>query len=1138
MPAYIIETGRSYRNPIDSDDYRKTYSGKNVPGGYKITFQNSGPGSYQFGKDEVFYIGDPEKTCVDYCKGERNAVHRFYSGKLRDHTYQQDRVVPESWYNDRSYNHEPRQKRRRYFQLAQEDPGGAQPLYIAWNANNTDSYFSTSGGVERLGYIFTSAANAQSSGILKPGENAVPLYEYVADFTSIGKGTDHFYTVDPGKEVNLEIVSGIEPPVDPMNQEYKYQGIIGYVMIPNGPRPKEKIVEIGAIKCTGEVDRTGWYGYGTWGWYGSTNNFSLQDYWRSYGETPGTTGWNPENVIALSEDSYFEWFWGKNGAVKAAVPRSLNFHDAFEGQVVYYLYDTSYPWNGPVYGINMITTSAPCCPATYTEDNTCVPIWKYHTYNYKIKESAWRTQKSHITVDVPDATPGAKESFWTAGTEDRILFFRYITNTGYFVIGEQINGWLITACRYFGDDMDCGYMELTSLQPNGLGNAFVYGQTYTSANGAQVQALAGYGIKDKAAFFGVYEFPKKISYYRINIDKDALIPERSMDIAKLEGRIGKNGKLKRVNIINSGEGYRNPEIVIELPEVLRDQGFIDPAKNINESFDDDLTPIPQLKLSDQRDFKDSDKVFRESASYVMNEKYVTESKVTGSLRQAKLKAVLDERGCIVDVIIQDKGAGYPANWNPKIIVVDRERDKRTDTFVGSGTKNLQKSLGINLNKFGIDKADANSLLNKDVNTLLEGTQLFDHDITSEIVRGYITMTDIDETEKTKFCGDIIPNTCFQPNSGPGFTDWAPYWDREAIFKNMTLSNPNWNQNNEMIDFHWNQSGPVSAFFDSKMSSGMAGIYSSGCIDLAQAKLYTVRRFFDIPCPYVSYNSEGKELIYGFLPFKYCASKRKSIKLRVSLSIEGDVSGAGATANTNFMNWLKSLPAPRLTESRKVQDPGRPGFKKATHKCTRGSQKGKCYKTGPGQYAFVPIGGDENTYDYGRNKGMTELEQLDTWIGAGNYRTYLATFFTQFQVDDQGQPTGVTYGGAATNGELPYNSIKLENCSGGKFPNPCWHNFVTDGILEVNAGYDCNGNPIPSDDICTGSPFLGCDALDEVIHAAIAIDPKLINDENYIELGAYEGTLTYRNWSTAAAQLLDDSLNNYGNPYFDECDLTF
>ena len=49
-------TGRSYENPVDSEDYNKTWSGAeadaaNVPNGYQITYEDNGPGGYKFGKD-------------------------------------------------------------------------------------------------------------------------------------------------------------------------------------------------------------------------------------------------------------------------------------------------------------------------------------------------------------------------------------------------------------------------------------------------------------------------------------------------------------------------------------------------------------------------------------------------------------------------------------------------------------------------------------------------------------------------------------------------------------------------------------------------------------------------------------------------------------------------------------------------------------------------------------------------------------------------------------------------------------------------------------------------------------------------------------------------------------------------------
>ena len=96
-----------------------------------------------------------------------------------------------------------------------------------------------------------------------------------------------------------------------------------------------------------------------------------------------------------------------------------------------------------------------------------------------------------------------------------------------------------------------------------------------------------------------------------------------------------------------------------------------------------------------------------------------------------------------------------------------------------------------------------------------------------------------------------------------------------------------------------------------------------------------------------------------------------------------------------MNWLKSLGRPQLTRPRKVPKSGGSGDEK-THPCTNGDAKGRCYETSSGQYAFVPLGGDENTFDYGLNQGMTEADQLETWIGSGNYSTFSPFTWTSYE----------------------------------------------------------------------------------------------------------------------------------------------
>ena len=1256
MPAYILETGRSFKNPIDSQDYKVTYNDgsggpndglKNVPANYKITFDGEGEGGYRLGKDEVFYIGEKEEICLplpgnnasnvtatfdsngnivctgtgnatiqldfawsdnpntagtalgtysvggitftqgsnysgtasttinveggqtynctitqgtgyggftvqdsgtklcfkdshgsdcnarvyivgvgNTCGTERTIIYRYYSGKLRDHAYYPDQAVRETKYEHRSYNREPRQKSKFYFAIEDEAIGGTTPLYSNWDGTGKDTYLTTGSGQELLGYIFTSEAAAVASGTLVPGESVLPLHEYLAPANY--KGPDHFYTLRPQFEVNLETgVPGVADPGDPMNEEYQYVGIVGYVMTSTGPRKSSRIIEVGRPHDTGEVNRTGWY---DWDYQGN-GTFTEDDYLLEKGDVPCVKGWgDPDNAEILTDSAHFEWFYGKNGAVKASVPKFLGFHDAFEGQFVYYLYDTTYPWNGPIYGINMVTSDANCCQQQYTNNQPCIVTRDFKSFNYTIKESVWRTKKTRLFVDVPDQTPGGSESFWTCGTDDHRLFFRYTTSTGFFAIGERINGWMITAVRYFGDEMNCGYMELTQLQQEGNGNAFVYNNSYTSQNSGTIIALAGFGIQDKGAVFGVYEFPKKVAYTRVNVDPDALIPQRTIDVAEIHGLTNAQGKLESVQIINAGSGYKAPEISIEIPEVLRDQGFIDPAKNINESFTDDSSTEVQIELTNTLDYGRSEDNFRQTAADINNQQYVTESDFTGVLRQAKVRATVDNLGCIDQVIIEDAGDGYPPNFVPRIIVVDRESDTRVDTFVGEANLPYEDEVATSLEKFGGDAPDANQKLEASKKEMQGMFEEYNKNKETSVKRGYLTMTDTEPDEKTRFCGEVIPNNCFQPNSGVGWTDWAKNWDEEAVFGQLRTLAPDWNTNNEWISNTWKQSAPVSSTVEKKMSSGMAGIYPSGCVEVGQPKMYQVRRFFDIPCPYTSLDENGDEKVFGYMPFKYCGSKREMARIRISIQFEGDVSGAGEATNTAFLNFLKSMGDPATLRPRVTEISGEI---KNSHPCSNGQAKGRCYESSPGQYTFAPIGGDEQTYDYGITN-MSELEQFETWAGAGNYTGWGTTTITQQEVDGNGQPTGQT-------NEVTYNSVTLASCSGGKFPNPCWHNFVVDGVLDVNAGYDSDGNPIAADNPCSSPPVVSSPcgkALEEVTHAAIAVPPKLVNAENHMEMGPYEGSLNYRNWGGAGATLLDDSLNTFGNPYFDECDLTF
>ena len=1101
MPAKILETGRSYMNPVDSEDYTKVYTGTNVPAGYTITFQGVGPGGYKFGKDQVFYLGEPTETCLDNCNAERVAVYRYYSGKLRDHLYSRDEVVQEGQEEFRSYNREPRQRNSQYFSLMKDSQTGTVAVYSNYDSANNDSYLTTGSGTTLLGYIWTSASNAASSGLMKGGEVAVPLYEYKLP-NGVNRGPDTFYTINPVEEVNLETgVAGVPDCLDARQGQYAYVGIFGYIMTSSGPRGKKKIENLGGARNTGEISRAGWYDWDEAG------NYALRDYLESM-DNPSQSGWGGSNVEILSTAAYYEWFYGKNGPVKGSVPKSLNFHDAFEGQFVYYLYDTSYPWNGPVYGINFLTTNAPCL-----QDSNSQPTYEYHTFNYTIKESAWVTHKTRVYVDAPAHQPGANESFWGTGTDEHRIFFRYTSNTGFFAVGERINNWMISACRYFGDEMNCGYMELTQINNETTGSTFTYNQSFTSTNGGSINVLAGYGIKDKAAFWGVYEFPKRVSYVPVALKKGALIPERNLNEAFIEAIIDEKGKVAGVNIINSGKDYKDPDLGVEFPETMREQGFADPTKFRQETFKNDTGIDLQAKEIEDPDFKDGEQSEKDATAVIMNNAYKNESGFVGTLKQAQLRAVLDDQGSIINVIIEDPGAGYSPSSQPKVLVIQRYEENLEEPGTDGGIEGLNTQYDASL-KTGVLDPDMQEQVNNNLSNFSDTIADYDVPRREGTVTAYIDMPDINPEEMSKDC-ESTPQNCINLEIPGGWSDINAFYDTDSTFANLRQYAPEFNERNTEISQMWALSNETSKEVDAD-TAGINSLYPSGCEEWAQPNMYHVRRFFDIPCPYETLDADGEKSVFGFMPFKYCASQEETANIRVSMEIEGDVSGAGASVNTSFMNFLKSLPAPTLTRPRSIAN--LPNGIKA-HPCKQGEAEGRCYRTSAGQYAFVPLSGDENTFDYGLS-GMTELGQLQTWIGNN--------------VSGYGGSTNFTYG---------YNTAAIAACSGGKLPNPCWHNFVTDGILDVNKGYDGSGNALSQDDLCSSSPLQACSgtngsALYQVVHAAISIDPNLVNADNYIEMGPFEGTLLYRNYSAASTKLLEDTMNNYGNPYFDECDLRF
>ena len=56
-------------------------------------------------------------------------------------------------------------------------------------------------------------------------------------------------------------------------------------------------------------------------------------------------------------------------------------------------------------------------------------------------------------------------------------------------------------------------------------------------------------------------------------------------------------------------------------------------------------------------------------------------------------------------------------------------------------------------------------------------------------------------------------------------------------------------------------------------------------------------------------------------------------------------------------------------------------------------------------------------------------------------------------------------------------------------------------------------------------------------SSIAINPKrmrITKNGKVMHMGAYNGVMTVRNYLTGGIMALDRAIDNYGNPFFDEC----
>ena len=1182
MAAFIEETGRSFPNPIGGSTYKQTFkrpaSGKYRSNGnhsgpgtdYQITFQNSGAGSNPLGSDIVHYIG--ATRTVSGGDGGRQGIYRFWRPTKADHHYSDEPgLVRENFGNEnenweevaQGYNAEPRNGKP-VFWVMRKQVGNSQPLKLYYSYWPDDTMLTVGSStpsavgegrdqyklIRTIGNVFTSESDANA--YKDPNEDVAAIYHYKyqnPNGVTYGEDIDNFYTIDPSREVNLS--GGPIPPAVPFDGLWVYQGIIGYCFTKDDPnRTSDSVVDGSIIGPTGNgFDRSGWYAYddnntGSGRYSGnpaySYNNYRMFDpvqysaYNGANPGTPGLGGWGngTDGVEILDANANFEWFYGLSGATKAAVPRYLGFEDSYDTQFMYYVYDTSYPWNGPVFSCQYVLNDAPCCDA---DDDPCIPNLSFHSHFYEIRQDSWQTNECFFEID----------------TKTKRILFRYTSNNGnFFSRGQKLNGWDLAAVYYFGDELKCGMMELT-----GNGNDFSYGSTITSETGATALVLAGRGIPNKAAFCGVYEFPKRISYYKVEIDPNALIPHRTLDEAKLKAVVNNKGEITKIKIINGGIGYKDPIIKVIDPRVMDDFSASDTSKfvkkwspKMNPDFQKAI-PAPSSKDENQEHIENTYTMFDIKDR---KKKGTSKNKEKVVFREAVLEIQrVDSYGSIKSIRIVDGGSGYNQVNLPEVMVTDPESMKFTSPPVDDGDVTIDAMGKEMAEAFSAVGDYAPSIASEDTENRSFTTQLL-----GDITRGkevsvpdsYIRVAEQTQDE-TRHCFNIKQD-CIEIDARGNVSSALP---DEETFQYVSQISPGVAKFEKDIMPGIYSTGQAVDKYNDDSSHVYGAFGKKNCITTGQPKLYNISRWFDMPCAYLDVGQEenltnnlpnitkvrrggsrtasDNEKAYGYLPYKYCASEEESASYRVSLEIKGKTIGAQGEA---FMNFFKKQTKPVLAPRRVVPKSNASGNAKVWN-CNDGTVDGRCYRdpSNSANIIFIPIGGDENTYDYNTGVGLNEVQQLQLWMGSNVSGT---------------TSTNYNYGGGNS---ISYNAMNV-NC--GSYPGAeCWDTYTrgsgnTTGPLDVYCGYDGSGNKLagqrwweitafgrtnPWCTGCTGGGGTGV-GLTFVNDASIAINPQRVDENNNMRLGPYDGKMTVRNYLTGSTVALGRAMNNTGNPFFDEC----
>lgn len=148
--------------------------------------------------------------------------------------------------------------------------------------------------------------------------------------------------------------------------------------------------------------------------------------------------------------------------------------------------------------------------------------------------------------------------------------------------GDTINGWTVTDVKHSTDDFNLHVAYIKDGSSN-----FTKDTNYTSSSGIQVNVKAGWGIKDRAAIIGTYEFQRKEIVY-VTAEANLDVPQEDLDVVKPSLQaIVQNGKVTGVQILKPGRNLTDPLIEPIIIGIESPPGYIDKNKYLQFIKDGD-----------------------------------------------------------------------------------------------------------------------------------------------------------------------------------------------------------------------------------------------------------------------------------------------------------------------------------------------------------------------------------------------------------------------------------------------------------------------------------------------------------------------------------------------------------------------